>query len=151
MMKFVRGLICILILATASPAGAFSLFDPSTWGQFANKFNATDPDTWPFIPVPEIAMDPNSGTTIGLLAAILNTDSKHQITSIFAPDFNVNTTMGLGSTLRYYAYPSEDSQWFAIAGGAEKIASHAEFDYATGLTKQNWWSAQAHLGVITSA
>jgi hypothetical protein len=143
MMKFVRGLICLLILMTAAPAGAFSLLDPSTW-QLPQKFSATDPDTWPFIPVPEIATDPNSGTTVGLLAVVLDTDSKHQINSIFAPDFNINTTLGLGSTFRYYAYPSEDTQWFAVAGASEKIASHAELDYGTGLLKRNWWSAQMH-------
>jgi hypothetical protein len=144
MVKFVRGLILLMVVLTmTAPAQAFSLFDPSTW-QLSQKFNPTDPDTWPFIPVPEIAMDPNSGTTVGLLAAILKTDSNHQIDSIFAPDFNVNTTMGLGSTLRYYAYPSEDTQWFAIAGASEKIASHAEFDYGTGLSKRDWWSAQVH-------
>jgi outer membrane protein assembly factor BamA len=144
MTKFVRGLILFsLILMTAAPAGAFSLLDPATW-PLPHNFSATDPDTWPFIPVPEIATDPNSGTTVGLLAAFLNTDSKHQINSIFAPDVNINTTLGLGANFRYYAYPSEDTQWFAVAGASEKIASHVEFDYGTGLTKHKWWSAQVH-------
>ena len=86
-MKFVRGVICLLILMAAAPAGAFSLLDPSSW-QLPQNFSATNPDTWPFIPVPEIATDPNSGTTVGVLTAFLDTDSKHQIDSIFAPDFH---------------------------------------------------------------
>ena len=60
----------------------------------AAQFSLTDPDTWPFIPVPEVATDPNGGTTGGVLAAVLYTDSKNQITDIFAPDIESNTTLG---------------------------------------------------------
>jgi predicted dehydrogenase len=31
------------------------------------KFSLIDPNSWPFIPVPEVATDPNSGTTVGML------------------------------------------------------------------------------------
>ena len=143
MMKYVCGLICLLFLATAARADAFSLLDPSTW-PLPQNFSATNPDTWPFIPVPEIATDPNSGTTVGVLAAFLNTDAKHQIDSIFAPDFNVNTTLGVGSAFRYFAYPSENTEWFAIAGASQRMASHVELDYATGLERKHWFSVQIH-------
>ncbi|MGH7905810.1 MAG: BamA/TamA family outer membrane protein [Candidatus Binataceae bacterium] len=142
--KYLLALVCsIILLAGGSARAAFSLTAPSTWGLPAN-FSATSPSTWPFIPVPEIATDPNSGTTVGLLVAVLGTDQKHQITSIFAPDFNVNTTLGPGSTWRYFSYPSDDTQWFAVVGGSEKIASHVEFDYGTGLTHSKWWSGEVH-------
>ncbi|MBF6568952.1 MAG: BamA/TamA family outer membrane protein [Candidatus Binataceae bacterium] len=94
--------------------------------------------------MPEITTDPNSGTTVGLMAAFLNTDSKHQIDSILAPDINVNSTLGAGATFRYFAYPSEDTQWFVVAGGSQKIATQVEADYGTGLTRHKWWSAQIH-------
>jgi len=138
-----RWLIVVVVVSfVASPAHAFSLLDPSTW--LPPSFSATNPDSWPFIPIPEIATDPNGGTTVGMLAAILTTDQKHEITSIMAPDLNWNTTLGPGGTFRYFNYPNDDSQWFAVAGLSERIASHVEGDYATGLTRSNLLSAQFH-------
>jgi len=69
------------------------IFHPDQW-QWPHNFTLKDPDTWPFIPVPEIATDPNGGTTVGILAAVLYTDAKNQITNIFAPDLETNTTLG---------------------------------------------------------
>ena len=115
------------------------IFHPSQW-QFPHNFSLTDPDTWPFIPVPEIATDPNGGTTVGILAAVLFNDQNHQITDIFAPDVETNTTLGPGGTFRYLSYPSEDTQWYAIAGAQEKIARKVDIDYQTGRTHQQLWS-----------
>jgi hypothetical protein len=115
------------------------IFHPSQW-QFPHNFSLTDPDTWPFIPVPEIATDPNGGTTVGILAAVLFNDQNHQITDIFAPDAETNTTLGPGGTFRYLSYPSEDTQWYAIAGAQEKIARKVDLDYQTGRTHRKWWS-----------
>ncbi len=92
-----------------SRLGAF--FIPIS-GNGRKKFSLTNPDTWPFIPVPEIATDPNGGTTVGILAAVLYTDSKNQITDIFAPDVESNTTLGPGGTFRYLSYPSDDTNWY---------------------------------------
>jgi hypothetical protein len=121
--------------ARADLADLQKWFDPQSW---------SNPTTWPFIPVPEVATDPVSGTTIGLLPVFLETDSQHQITSIFAPDINYNTIVGPGGTLRYLSYPSDDTQWFAIAGGAEQNQERVEFDYATGITHRRWWSFEGH-------
>ncbi len=117
------------------------LFDPNKW---FNPSSWSSPTTWPFIPVPEVATDPVGGTTIGLLTVFLETDANHQITRIFAPDLNYNTIVGPGGTLRYLAYPSSDVQWFGIAGGQRADAAHAEFDYASGMTHQDWWSFEGH-------
>jgi hypothetical protein len=137
---------CTVIVAAVSlvagTAHSFSLLDPSTW--LPASFSATNPDSWPFIPIPEVATDPNGGTTIGMLAAVLGTDQKHEITSIMAPDLNWNTTMGPGATFRYFDYPDDDTQWFTVVGGSERIASHVEGDYGTGLTRSRWWSGEAH-------
>src|SRR5579864_1587908 len=46
-----------------------------------------DPATAPFLPVPEIATDPDSGTTVGLLAVKLGLDQDGDIRRIIAPDF----------------------------------------------------------------
>lgn len=142
-MRYLLGLACVIILAAAGPSWAFSIFDPSSW-QLPGSFSATNPNSWPFIPIPVVATDPNGGTTVGLLAAVLETDQKHQIRSIFAPDLNINSTLGLGSNVRYYSYPSDDEQWFVVGGASEKIASHLEADYGTGLTRSKWWSGELH-------
>jgi len=115
------------------------IFHPDQW-QWPHNFALTNPDTWPFIPVPEVATDPNGGTTVGILAAVLYTDSKNQITDIFAPDLETNTTLGPGGTFRFLSYPSEDTNWYATAGGQEKIARRVDVDYQTGRTRKQWWS-----------
>ena len=119
--------------------GIDEVLHPDQW-QWPSKFTVTDPGTWPFIPVPEVATDPNGGTTVGLLAAVLFTDSKSQITDILAPDAEVNTTLGAGGTFRYLSYPSEDTNWYATAGGQVKIARRVDIDFQTGRTHKRWWS-----------
>jgi len=121
-----------------------AIIHPSQW-QWPHRFSITNPDTWPFIPVPEIATDPNGGTTGGVLAAVLYTDSKNQITDIFAPDIESNTTLGPGGTFRYLSYPSEDTNWYVTAGGQVKIQRRVDIDYQTGRTHKDWWSFEGRL------
>jgi hypothetical protein len=128
--------------ATAKGSPFTEIFHPDQW-QWLHKFTLTNPDTWPFIPVPEIATDPNGGTTGGILAAVLYTDSKNQITNIFAPDVESNTTLGPGGTFRFLSYPTEDTNWYVTAGAQEKIARHTDLDYQTGRTRKQWWSFEA--------
>lgn len=140
--------------AAASPAGNLpsanasssfnDIFHPDRW-KWPHNFSLTNPDTWPFIPVPEIATDPNGGTTGGVLAAVLYTDSKNQITNIFAPDIEDNTTLGPGGTFRYLAYPSEDTNWYLTAGAQVNIQRRIDFDYQTGRTHKQWWSFEGRL------
>lgn len=115
------------------------LLDFRNWHQ-PQHFSLADPDSWPFIPVPEIATDPNAGTTVGVLAAVLFTDANHQITDIFAPDLETNTTMGPGGTFRFLSYPSEDTQWYLVAGMQTKIMRRVDFDFQTGREHKKWWS-----------
>jgi outer membrane protein assembly factor BamA len=107
------------------------------WISSAFAFDLTDPTSWPFIPVPEIATDPNGGTTVGLLPVFLFTDTKNQIRDIFAPDVNWNQTLGAGGNFRYISYPNEDTNWYATAGGAQNIARQIDLDYQTGRTHQD--------------
>ena len=109
----------------------------------ALAFDLMDPASWPFIPVPEIATDPNGGTTVGILPVLLFTDTKNQIRDIFAPDVNWNTTLGAGGTFRYISYPSEDTNWYAVAGGAQEIARKVDLDYQTGRQHQDLFSFEA--------
>lgn len=129
-------------LSAPPPSGLGNLvhvLNPYTWHRPQN-FTLMDPDSWPFIPVPEIATDPNAGTTVGILAAMLFTDANHQISDIFAPDIETNTVMGPGGTFRYLSYPSEDTQWYIVAGAQQKIMRRVDLDYQTGRQKKKWWS-----------
>jgi hypothetical protein len=116
-MKGLRALVVMFVFAvSARPAQAFNLVNSNSWPGYLNPNTwpaPLNPHNWPFtlIPVPEIATNPNSGVTYGVLAAMLFTDSKGQINNILAPDIISNPTLGPGGTFRYLAYPSADVQW----------------------------------------
>jgi hypothetical protein len=127
-------------IAQSGAQSRFSLMEPSTWSQAFNGVQPMDPNTWPFIPVPEVATDPNGGVTYGVLPVWLFTDSKNEISSILAPDINANSTLGPGGNFRYLAYPSADTQWYTVAGAQETIARKVDLDYQTGREHKKWWS-----------
>ncbi len=80
---------------------------PETPSGLARWFN---PATAPFIPIPEIAVDPDSGTTVGLIPTWIKTDENHQIRQIIAPDVLHNPYFGYGMHARMYSYTSKDEQ-----------------------------------------
>ncbi|HTT77901.1 MAG TPA: BamA/TamA family outer membrane protein [Candidatus Binataceae bacterium] len=118
------------------PAKPFDLLKPRTWPQ---PFN---PYAWPFslFPVPEVATNPNGGVTYGILLAFLFKAADGHIEDIFAPDVNENSVLGPGGSLKYFAYPSEDTQWSAVGAAQENIARTVDLNYDTGRTHQKWWS-----------
>lgn len=129
----------VLLCLFATPVRAVdwrSWFDASRW---------RDPTNWPFIPLPEVATDPNGDTTIGFLPVWLFTDDKQQIRQMFAPDLTYNPNLGVGGTLRYFSYPSLDTQWYIVASGAETIARDIDVFYSTGRTRHHWWSFDGRL------
>jgi hypothetical protein len=133
---FVAILLLLASIMTALPANAFSLLDTSTWPPSLNPHN------WPFslYPIPEVATNPNGGVTYGILAAMLLKDNSGDIRYIFAPDVNNNSTLGPGGNLRFLSYPSEDTQWYAIAGAEENIARNVDLNYETGRTHHDRFS-----------
>lgn len=141
-----RRLLATIFLVLASilaaiPANAFTLLDPNTWPPSLNPHN------WPFTlyPIPEVATNPNGGVTYGILAAALIKDKGGDIRYIFAPDVNNNSTLGPGGNLRFLSYPSEDTQWYAVAGAQENIARLVDVNYETGRTHHDWWSFTGRL------
>ncbi len=134
-------MLALVLITCASRGEAFSLLDRSTWPGWMN------PSNWPFtlIPIPEVATDPNAGTTYGLLMVALFEDSHKQISSIFAPDLNNNTKLGFGGGLRYFAYPSEDTEWYALTEFHENIERRVDLDYSTGRQHQSQWSFEGRL------
>lgn len=102
-----------------------------------------DPATAPFIPVPEIDVDPNSGTTLGLIPTWLVTDDKAQIRKIIAPDIIHNPNFGWGARGRIFSYPSDDTQWSVVAGAKQRVESEFDFEYETGRLRTSTWSFNA--------
>jgi hypothetical protein len=110
--------------------------------QGANKLGLFDPRSWPFslIPVPEIATNPDDGTTMGLLPVLLFNNDQHQITTIVAPDIFYNTNVDAGGHFRLFVYPSEDTQWHILVGAAQKIMQKVDLFYSGGRQHNRRWS-----------
>ncbi len=101
------------------------------------------PGEAPFIPVPEIDVDPNSGTTLGVIPTWLVTDEQGQIRQIFAPDVLYNPYFGYGARGRYFSYPSEDTQWSVVGGAKQRVESEFDFEYQAGRLRDSRWSSSA--------
>jgi len=148
---FLCALALVICIGTASAdsgnynngsSNGSSWLDPTNWPPDLQWLN---PATWPFtlIPLPIVVTDPNAGTTVGVMPVFLFNDSNHHISSILAPDVNDNTILGAGATFRYLAYPSADTQWYAIGAVSQTIARRIDLHYATGRAHQDWWSFDA--------
>jgi len=99
-----------------------------------------NPKSAPFIPVPEIATDPDSGTTLGLLAVILKNDDSGHISQIIAPDFLHNPNFGYGTHARIYSFASGDTQWSLVAGIKERVEREFDAEYQSGRQREERWS-----------
>lgn len=104
-----------------------------------------DPATAPFIPIPEIDLDPYSGTTLGVLPTLLRTNAQDEIEEIIAPDVIRNQYFGWGSRMRVFGFPSTDTQWMVIGGAKERVEREFDGRYATGQTRAGplSWSVEA--------
>ena len=99
-----------------------------------------NPATAPFIPVPVIGVDPNSGTTLGILPTWVHTDERQEITRIIAPDFIHSADFGYGVHGRIFSYPSENEQWSVVAGLQQRVQRVFDAEYATELARKRRWS-----------
>jgi hypothetical protein len=102
-----------------------------------------DLESSPFIPIPEVGTDPNAGTTIGFLPVFLVTNRDQRIERIYAPDVIVNPNFGYGARGRVFGYPSDDTQWYVVGGGKERVEREFDALYTTGLTRAGAWSLSA--------
>lgn len=105
--------------------------------QWTRWFN---PATAPFIPVPLIATDPNSGLTVGLIPTFVTTDENHDIRRIVAPDVLYNPNFGFGVHARIFAYSSADAQWSVVAGIKERVEREFDGEYEVGRSREGPWS-----------
>jgi hypothetical protein len=99
-----------------------------------------DPSTAPFIPVPEIGVDPNSGVTLGLIPTWLQSNDDHEIDRIIAPDILYNPNFGVGVHGRIYGYSSVDEQWSVVGGIKERVERDFDAEYQVGRSRQEAWS-----------
>ncbi len=95
-------------------------------------FRWFNPATAPFIPIPEVAADPDNGTTVGLIPTWLKTDEQHDIRQIIAPDIIHNPYFGYGVHARIYDYPSTDEQWSLIGGIKQRVERSMDGEYQRG-------------------
>lgn len=140
-MGLARTLGVIAIIASLAPAA---------WGQQVadteppqGLMRWLNPSTAPFIPIPEIDVDPNSGTTLGLIPTWLKTDEQGQIRQIIAPDVIHNPYFGNGLRGRMYSFTSDDTQWSVVAGAKQRVESEFDFEYETGRLRDSAWSFNA--------
>jgi hypothetical protein len=118
------------------PGGPIPVQPPPASG-IGRWFN---PATAPFIPVPVIAVDPDSGTTLGLLPTWVKSNDQNQISRIIAPDIIHNPYFGWGLHGRLYAYDSADEQWSVIAGIKERVERNVELQFEDGRLRDQRWS-----------
>jgi hypothetical protein len=100
--------------------------------------------TWleklPFLPIPEVGQDPNSGTTVGILPVWLITDEESRIRRIIAPDLLYNPNFGVGFHGRIFDYPSEDRQWSVEGGLKQRVERSLDAEFMLGRLRQSRWS-----------
>ena len=110
---------------------------PKSASSFSRWLN---PATAPFIPIPEIAADPDNGTTVGLIPTWLKTDQNNDVRQIIAPDIIHNPYFGYGVHGRIYDYPSTDEQWSVIGGIKQRVERSIDGEYQTGRLRDRRWS-----------
>jgi hypothetical protein len=104
-----------------------------------------NPATAPFIPVPVIGVDPNSGTTLGILPTWVHTNEQDEISRIVAPDFVHSSDFGFGAHGRIFSYPSANEQWSLAAGIQQRVQQSFDAEYATELSRLGAWSTNYSL------
>jgi outer membrane protein assembly factor BamA len=137
-MRAARLAVGTLLLLLSAHVAAVSETDAAPGG--AGWFN---PAAAPFIPVPEIDVDPYSGTTLGVIPTWIITDDAHEVRRIIAPDVIYNPHFGYGARGRIFDFPSADTQWSVVGGGKERIESEFDAEYATGILRDARWSFNA--------
>jgi Omp85 superfamily domain len=111
---------------------------PKKWYHAITRW--IDPHEAPFIPVPEIAVDPDSGTTLGVIPTILVTDENDDIRKIIAPDLVHNPFFGWGVHGRIYNYTSPDEQWSIVSGIYERVQREFDGEFQIGRMRDTRWS-----------
>jgi hypothetical protein len=81
------------------------------------------------IPVPEIIVDPNEGTTVGFLPVVLFANEEKSVRSIIAPDVRYNDSFGVYPTVRFFGYPDPKRKYYLIGGKGTERGEQFEADF----------------------
>lgn len=138
-----RGLAGVCAIALARIAMTLAALPAS--GDDGGLSRYLDPATAPFIPIPEIDLDPYSGTTLGLIPTVLHTNAQNEIDEIIAPDVIHNQYFGWGSRMRVFGYPSVDEEWMVVGGGKQRVEREFDARFVSGETRHSAlsWSIEA--------
>lgn len=143
-LRHAQRLVCLcLCWATAAAAAAPSADALTADAPPAGLSRWFDPEHAPFIPVPEIDVDPVTGTTLGIIPTWLETDARQDIRRIYAPDLIRSQYFGYGARGRIFAYPSADTQWSVVGGAKEHVESEFDAQYQAGRLRADPWSLSA--------
>ena len=104
-----------------------------------------NPATAPFIPIPEIDVDPQSGVTLGVFATFLDINDRGEIERITAPDVFHSQYFGWGAGLSLYGFPSDDNQWLVLGSVKQHVEHDFDARYLAGQTRATplSWSVEA--------
>jgi hypothetical protein len=94
-----------------------------------------DPAVAPFIPIPEVDVDPQSGVTVGVIATFLSVNDRNEIERITAPDVFHTQFFGWGAGISMYGYPSDDDQWLVVGSLKERVERDLDLRYVAGQTR----------------
>ncbi len=150
MLKYWTAATCVALCFVAAKSRADSVPAPDANGPLPVASDGImsrwfNPSSAPFIPVPLIGTDPNSGTTVGLLPVWIKTDDDHQISRIIAPDVLHNPYFGYGADARLYAFSSADKQWSVDTGFNERVQRNFDAEYQIGRLRDQRWSVNYSL------
>jgi outer membrane protein assembly factor BamA len=121
----------LLAVALAVP-GAASAFIPLS-------HNTT------LVPLPEILTDPNEGTTVGVLATVLQTDDDGTIRRMIAPDVRWNDITGVYPMFRYFDYSMPEQLILLQGGKATTIGEYFEATYRGEHLFHEWLDVRGQL------
>jgi len=99
------------------------------------------------IPLPEIIVDPNEGTTVGLLPVILVSNKDKSVRRIIAPDVRYNEITGVTPTLRLFEYPDPKQSYYLVGGKGTQRGEYFEANYLGEDLLHGWldlWSNARH-------
>jgi hypothetical protein len=104
-----------------------------------------NPATAPFIPIPEIDVDPQSGVTLGVIATFLSVNDRGELERITAPDVFHSQYFGWGAGISVYGFPSEDTQWLVVGSVKERVERNFDARYLAGQARATplSWSLEA--------
>jgi len=96
------------------------------------------------IPLPEIIVDPNEGTTVGLLPVILFSNDDKSVRRIVAPDIRYNDITGVTPTLRLFEYPDPKQSYYLVGGKGTRRGEYFEANYFGEDLRDGWFDIRAN-------